>query len=421
MGERRVTVYYFISFFVILGSQFSSANINSEGSIMRLKKLSPETGYLVVSSIGSGMTHLMGPYLTLWLKTIGLSFTQIGFLQSISSLITFLTDFPTGGFADKYGRRLNYSVGVFLFGLSIVIISVSQEFPLMVIAFGLAGFGSALMSGTLIPWLYDSLKGEKTTFHKTLGKMKSLNGITGAFAGFLAGFLSGYAINLPLLVAGVCGIVASVVALVFLEENYGHGSEKSYWDTLVEGLRYVRNERSIHYFIISGFLVSFSGRSFFMFWMVLVKQMGLTNEWVGYIYPLLILSTAVGGVISFKLSERTDYKILLLISTLLMGILVVMMSIVDNIILLILIIVLFEIVLAIRGPAMVTFRNELIPSPIRSTVSSTLNTIGSAFVMFVNILIGIMADNFGLEVTYTISGLLVLLSILPLFIIIKRL
>jgi len=68
-----------------------------------VKKISPEKGYILVSSLGAWMTHLMGPYLTIWLRSLGISFAQIGFFQSVSSLLTLITDFPTGGLADRYG------------------------------------------------------------------------------------------------------------------------------------------------------------------------------------------------------------------------------------------------------------------------------------------------------------------------------
>lgn len=116
-----------------------------------MKKLSPEKGYLTIEALSSWITHLMGPYLTLWLKHIGLSFTQIGLAQSVSSFATLIVDFPTGGLADRYGRRLNYAFGVFLFGLGVLLIGISRSFSPILVGMLLGGVGGAFMSGTLGP------------------------------------------------------------------------------------------------------------------------------------------------------------------------------------------------------------------------------------------------------------------------------
>lgn len=375
-----------------------------------MKKLSPEKGYLLVSSLGAWMTHLMGPYLTLWLKSIGFSFAQIGELQSVSSFTTFMTDFPTGGLADKYGRRSNFAVGAFLFGTALIIVSFSNFFLLTLIAFVLAGLGDAFMSGTLVPWLYDALKGDNEKVYTVFSRMKILNGLLGTIAGIFGGLIVHYALNLPLTLAGFFGICASLTAILFLEENYGHGKTKAYKDIILHGIKHIAREKSLQYLLLSGFFLSFANRSFFMFWMILAKNLGLSDSGVGYTYPILILSTSLGGFMALKLSKFFDHRKLLLITTSLIGLLIVMMGLVKNLVSLLILIILLEIVMAMRSPAMRTFKNELIPSPIRSTVSSALNTIGSFFIMLANVGVGIMADRYNLGETYIISGILALFA-----------
>lgn len=385
-----------------------------------VKKISPEKGYLLVSSLGAWMTHLMGPYLTIWLRSLGISFAQIGFFQSVSSLLTFITDFPTGGLADRYGRRLNYAAGILLFGVSLIIIACSSSFFIIALAFALAGIGSAFMSGTLTPWLYDAIKGDKKRAHMVFSRMRIINGILGTVAGFVAGTISRYALNLPILLAGICGISASLLALLFLEENYGHGKAKPYGEILKDGLKHIAQERTLQYLLVASFFLSFAGRSFFMFWMVLAKEAGLRESSVGYVYPLLILSTSFGGFVSLRLSRFMDHRKILAITTPLMGLLIIAMGIVKGLLSLLALITLFEIIIAIRAPAMITFRNELIPSPIRSTVTSALSTIGGMFSMLANIAVGLIADIFGLGGAYVVSGILALFASLFLTMAIKH-
>ena len=62
-----------------------------------------------------------GPILILFLQSKGLSFQDIGFLSVAIYSTSFLLEYPTGIFADKYGRKLSLLISVFLSFISILI------------------------------------------------------------------------------------------------------------------------------------------------------------------------------------------------------------------------------------------------------------------------------------------------------------
>ncbi|WP_297468503.1 hypothetical protein [Thermococcus sp.] len=61
---------------------------------------------------------VLGPYLSLWLKNIGLGFSEIGLVQSVSELAQLLADFPTKviprASAGKFGLGEAYLFAGFL-------------------------------------------------------------------------------------------------------------------------------------------------------------------------------------------------------------------------------------------------------------------------------------------------------------------
>ncbi|AIF70294.1 hypothetical protein PAP_09595 [Palaeococcus pacificus DY20341] len=372
-----------------------------------MRKLQPEKGYLTIKGLGSWVTHLMGPYLTLWLKNIGLSYTQIGLAQSVSSFTSFITDFPTGGLADRYGRRLNYAFGLFLFSIGLLIIALFKSFTLVLLGMTLGGLGQAFMSGTLVPWLYDSLD-DKRKAYNVFSKMKTINGILGAVAGATASLLSRYYLNLPLILSGAFGLLTAVLAVLLLEENYGHHGDKGYWAILKGGAKHILENRTLHLLLASSLLLTFSARTFFMFWMLLAKNIGLKGEYLGYVYTLLILSTSLGGAISVKLSKMIDYKKVAVAGTVAFGIVLALMGFTHSIYQLLVLLVAIEVVMSVRGPAMLTLRNEIIPSEGRSTITSALSTITSLFAMIANIAVGAIADAMSLKTLYIIAGCLAL-------------
>lgn len=368
-----------------------------------MKKLSPEKGYLTIEALSSWITHLMGPYLTLWLKHIGLSFTQIGLAQSVSSFATLIVDFPTGGLADRYGRRLNYAFGVFLFGLGVLLIGISRSFSPILMGMLLGGVGGAFMSGTLGPWLYDAV-GDKKKAYNVFSKQRIIGGISGALAGIGASFLSSYYLNLPLVASGTLGILTAISTILLLEENYGHHGDAGYWEILKHGIEHILENKTLHLLLMASFFLSFSARTFFMFWMILAKNIGLKESYMGYVYTILILSTSLGGFISVRLSKKADYKGVAVVSTVLFGLILMGMSFAQSTVQLIILLIAIEVVMSIRGPAMRTFLNEIIPSKGRSTITSALSTITSVFAMVANVVVGAIADSYGLSNLYLLAG-----------------
>lgn len=375
-----------------------------------LGRLSPEKGYLLTTSLVSLRIHLIGPYLTLWLKELRFSFTQIGFLQSLSSFVALVADFPTGGLADRYGRRLNYAIGVLLFSIPAIVVALTANFYLIALAFAVSGLGEAFMSGSLSSWLYDALGRDARKAYSVFGRRRMLDGVIGALAGFVAGTLAHYALNLPLLVAGICGVVASLATLLLLEENYGYGRAKHYLEVLGEGLKHIRRCRQLHFLLTAMLLASFGSRAFFMFWMVLARQAGLSESSVGPVYTLLLLSMGLGGFLAHRIA---DHRRTVTISTLVAGLLLVGMGVVESLPVLLTLLILYEVILGIRTPALTTLLNELIPSRIRSTTISALSTLTSIFTTTANIAIGLLADVLGLKTAYLIAGILTIAATLP--------
>lgn len=223
-------------------------------------------------------------------------------------------------------------------------------------------------------------------------------------AGIGASFLSSYYLNLPLVASGTLGILTAISTILFLEENYGHHGDTGYWEILKHGIEHILENKTLHLLLMASFFLSFSARTFFMFWMILAKNIGLKESYMGYVYTILILSTSLGGFISVRLSKKADYKGVAVVSTVLFGLILMGMSFAQSTVQLIILLIAIEVVMSIRGPAMRTFLNEIIPSKGRSTITSALSTITSVFAMVANVVVGAIADSYGLSNLYLLAG-----------------
>ena len=99
-----------------------------------------------------------GPILILFLQSKGLSFQDIGFLSVAIYTTSFLLEYPTGIFADKYGRKLSLLISVFFSFISILIYILFTSYWLLFLGYILIGASWAFKSGAREALIYDTLK-----------------------------------------------------------------------------------------------------------------------------------------------------------------------------------------------------------------------------------------------------------------------
>ncbi|MEM3090726.1 MAG: MFS transporter, partial [Candidatus Bathyarchaeia archaeon] len=115
--------------------------------------------YYLVSALGEFSFEI--PYLAYYLfQSLGLGYSFL--YMAVFALVFGLFDYPTGGLADRFGRKRTYALGLAFVALNYLMVSF-YPFPVIVIlAAFLAGFGAALQSGSLEAWITDELgKGGK--------------------------------------------------------------------------------------------------------------------------------------------------------------------------------------------------------------------------------------------------------------------
>ena len=103
------------------------------------------------------MSILYDSVITAFLLQLGLKNIQIGLLWSVVLLTQMLFDYPTGSFADRYGRLKIFTIGMVVTGSAIVMIAYSVNITMLYISAILMGVGESQISGTLFPWFVNSL------------------------------------------------------------------------------------------------------------------------------------------------------------------------------------------------------------------------------------------------------------------------
>ncbi len=94
----------------------------------------------------------------IYLAGKGMSLMQLGLLESIFHVTSFLMEIPTGVVADLFGRRMSRLIGRLLSVISLVLIFTGRGFEAYAFAFVITAFSYNFESGAGEALVYDSLK-----------------------------------------------------------------------------------------------------------------------------------------------------------------------------------------------------------------------------------------------------------------------
>lgn len=175
--------------------------------------------YIFINIVISVAEFLVDTYATIYMLNKGASYIQIGIIWMIYLAATAFTDYPTGGFADRYGRRKMYALGVVLTSVSYFLM-LSDYIYILYVSYAIKGIGTSFISGSLMAWLSAAID-NNDEFNEVISK----NNLSCNVVSFILPFCILIMKNIDLdVVFAVCGILelgVGIYTIVGLKENYG--------------------------------------------------------------------------------------------------------------------------------------------------------------------------------------------------------
>lgn len=171
----------------------------------------------LLSSFGS----VVSPVLPQYAEQFGASFMDIGLFFSAYSFTWVFLQLFTGYLSDKYGRRRFVMLGLSIYGLSLILSGLSQNFMQLVIFRVLQGVGLGIFGPAglgLVAQVKD--KGKGFAFYRTAN---SLGLMAGPIIGGAVGSLN---MAYPFFVSGILTLLAlPSVFLIYEGEDHEKGGE----------------------------------------------------------------------------------------------------------------------------------------------------------------------------------------------------
>lgn len=362
------------------------------------------------------MAILYNSVITAFLLQLGLKNTQIGLTWSIVLFTQMLFDYPTGSFADRYGRLKIFTIGMVLTGSSIVMIAYSVNISMLYVSAILMGIGESQISGTLFPWFVNSLEdienslGKEEYILKSNGQVQYFTNVIGILTGFVISFLN-LDYKFILVLAGTFQAINGI--LIYLSFKDNKSTEVNLIKIGKKSLYIFLKEYKLWVYTLA-MTVHYSFYSIHLFiWQPKANLLGVVGSKLTGINSIYLLCLAVSGLVIKYKKEIKNYLYILCVILIPISLIIIYHS--QSMTLYLIGIILLGLSNGIIVPQIMSTVHYFITDEVRSSVISLVSSLSSVFLIFLQVIIGKILDikgNFYLEILCVLFGVIYIICII---------
>jgi MFS family permease len=371
--------------------------------------------YAVWSMYSIAGGFLFGVY-PIFLHSRGLNQFQINSVLAIYFIVLFLTDVPTGAFADLLGRRRSYVLGCALRVCAFILYYFAHHYYVFLIAESIDGIGTTFGNGAIDAWGVDALdeagyEGLKDRLFSRISQLSSAGFMVSAMAG---AYIADIDIALPWLCGAVGYLVSGVVGAYLMHDERVRtvthklsAIPREVTTRVFEGVRTGIAARTV--LILSGAsAITFAAWApYWVEWPLMFSEKIGVGVWIiGWIYCALAAARMIGAEVSVRMqgdeSQRAARVSGLIVASSVM--LFLAGSFGNRPALSILMLLMMNLCTGAMLPLVQSWFNEQIQSSNRATMlsfNSTLSTMGGSIGL---LSLGRVADNVGIPIAWQISA-----------------
>ncbi len=349
----------------------------------------------------------------LYLIHKGLPLWQIGLMEGIFHVISFLSEIPTGAVADILGRKKALILSRVCHAISAIIMLFASGFWQFVIGFAFSAWGYNLNSGSEEAMVYDSLKmvGKENNYLKISGHLEVILNIAQGIAIFIGGVLAEqsfyYCYGAALFVS-----VLSLLPCIMLKEPVITKKEETHQISLkkhfIDSYQAIRSNPKVIEILLSYsviftiyMIIYFYGQKYF-------SELGLDKMQISMVMSLTLVLSCIGAMccnwVESLLKEQTKVYATLVIGLGIIGLTA------GNLVLAIVCFSIMGFANTLLYPIQSNALNNLIPSEQRATILSVNSMAYSLFMLILFPIVGGIADKIGLGITFIGLGVIIIIS-----------
>ncbi len=386
--------------------------------------------------------RLFEPFILLFFKAAGMSYTEIGILYAIKEVSIYILEIPTGVYADAFGRRRSMLMSMSSYIIAFAIFFFFSSFWLFAVAMILYALGDAYRTGTHKAMILEYLKIKNISEKKVeyYGATRSYSQLGSATNALLAGLIVFYTGNYrDIFIVTILPYIFNFINLATYPKMLDGEIRKSvgkigeqFKKTLADFRLMFKDKLALKAIVNSSlFSASYEATKDYLqavlqtFALALPVLLFLSGDKrtavvIGIVYFFIYLMTAYASRNAYKVVNRVGNLGRAINSTLILGaVIIILTGIFYHIDWLIISIVLFLLIYVlhnIRRPMNVGYIADRIKSRVMASGLSVESQIKTFIAAGLSILMGYLADVLGVGMALAIIGFIVLISAPPFFV-----
>jgi len=345
----------------------------------------------------------------IYLASKGLSLAELGLVEAIFHITSFVMEIPTGAVADIWGRKTSRICGRIAQLISAFILIYSNSFLGFAFGFAVTALSYNLESGAGEALVYDSLKetGEEKKYMEISGVNEMIMQGAQTFGLLLGGFLSNYSYTYAYGVTIVVSTLSIIQAMSFREPDIKMEIEEKRYSTfknqVADSFKIIAGNKKLGFLIVFSQAIFMSNTCIFYYFQNYLLSKGISKGNIGIILAIASLVAAITATQAYKIEKKVGERVIISILPLIISICIWGVALSKYYYVFFIVINSIESIIFI---AVSDYTNKLIPSSKRATILSMGSMIFSLYMIMIFPLIGKLGDKYSLQFSFEVLALI---------------
>lgn len=354
---------------------------------------------------------LVNSFATIYILGKGVSYTQMGMIFMLFLLGTTLLEYPSGGLADKFGRKKIYSLGIFLTSVSYLLILSKAHFGVLCLSYFIKGIGAALISGSLEAWLACAVE-KNEVFNKILSLEKLIEGISSFVMPILFLFIKIENLDYVFIICFFIYLFLTLFVLFCLKENYG--SQDGVLANSKNSFIFLMKNKKVIYAAGINIIAYLFFTIFLFVWQPIAEICKINIDYYPIIYGVYLIASGIAAYIGGKrINKNSDTNITVIAFVYILTFSLFLCAVLNcNNIFLILGMIVFGMGKGVVFMLVVAYTNKNSPNELKASIFSLVNALATLVNLIMQVVFGQIIDLFGLSVVLEIGIALAIIWII---------
>lgn len=385
--------------------------------------------YLLTFLINFSASLTFATYV-LFLLGNGLDLFQVMLINLSFMIGNFIFEIPTGAYADYFGRKKSVILSNLFLMVGLLIYFESSTIIMFIIAEVICALAFTFASGALEAWMVDSLEQKRFTgkVDFVFSQSNIISQVSILLGGLIGGYLGNINLALPFGAGAVIAFAALLVSIFFMHEKVVNkkvlsiaGSVAQMGLIAKDSITYGVQHKVVLWLIFSTILSMFAFMPLNMYWSPRLNELAGNQVWLmGWVWAGISLFMILGSyLVKQLLKKEKSYTWILVLATVILALPIILVSM-SNVFTIVLIgFLIYEVGRGMLNPLYASYLNKFVPGEQRATILSFNSMMGKLGAGLGLVILGWIANNYSIQTSWLISGLLLLLLI-PIYLRIKK-